>query len=56
MRQERNDKNYEFRKFVAELRENGYNQSAIAKHCGVSRQRISAIIKDIDKEAKHETD
>lgn len=54
-RAERNDKNCEFRILIAELLAKGYNQSAIANHCGVSRQRISAILKDMDKEAKHET-
>lgn len=53
MRQERNDKNYEFRIIIAELLAKGYHKSAIAKHCGLSRQRISAIIKDM-KENKNE--
>lgn len=51
---ERNDKNYEFRILIAELLAKGYNQSAIANHCGVSRQRISAILKDMDKESQNE--
>lgn len=53
-RAERSDKNHELRKFIEELYEDGYNQSAIANHCGVSRQRISAILKDMDKENQNE--
>lgn len=36
--------NYELGRTVFQLNNEGYSQSDIARHCGVSRQRVSAIL------------
>lgn len=46
-------KNVELRYIVKELLEDSYSQSDIAKHCGISRQRVNKIVKEM-KEEKNE--
>lgn len=43
-------KNTELRAFIRELLEYSYSQSDIAKHCGISRQRVNKIVKEMKEE------
>ncbi len=51
----RSEKNIELRNLVSDLIDQDYNQSDIARYCGISRQRVSVIVSDIEKQPEFET-
>ncbi len=51
----RSYKNTELRKLVSDLINQDYNQSDIARYCGISRQRVSVIVSEIEKQPELET-
>ncbi len=53
----KSEKNVELRDLISDLIDQDYNQSDIARYCGISRQRVSVIVSEIEKQpefkAKH---